>query len=95
MKLQEFLEKINAQAKQLEMIGFKEDTLFTSMQQFVDKAIFRLDASGMNEDVVKVIKSFHEPKVLKVALEKYREMLSNGSINDADAEDKLLKEISK
>lgn len=93
MKLTDFLEKVNAQAKQLEMIGFKDDILFTSMQQFVDKLIFKLVPDEMNEEEVNVVKSFHDPKLMKKALNEYRNMVQNGSINASDACQKLVEAI--
>lgn len=95
MKLTDFLEKINAQAKQLEMIGFKDDVLFTSMQQFVDKMIFKLVPDEMNDEEVSIVKNFHDPKAMKKALTEYRNMISDGSINASDACQKLVEAIKK
>lgn len=92
MRLTDVLEKIDVQAKQLEAIGFKGDMLFTSMQQFIDKTIFRLDASQMNEDEVTTIKSFHDPKVLKLILDKYRELKASDASDDIN---KALVEFTK
>lgn len=75
MRIVEFMSKVDAQAKQLEAIGFKGDVLFTSMQQFVDKQIFKLTTDEMNDDEKKVVESLHDKANIEVALNKYREAL--------------------
>lgn len=91
MRLTDFMEKINQQAKQMEMIGFKDDVLFTSIQQFVDKQIFKLTTNEMNDDEKKVINSLHEKANIKNALEKYRSMQSSGNINPEELAKEILK----
>lgn len=91
MRLNDFLEKINSQAKQLEMIGFKDDVLYTSIQQFVDKQIFKLTTDEMNDDEKKIVNSLHEKANIKNALEKYRTMLASGNVNPEDLAKEILK----
>ncbi|MDO4941119.1 MAG: hypothetical protein Q4E33_05465 [Erysipelotrichaceae bacterium] len=91
MRLNDFMEKIDQQAKQMEMIGFKGDVLFTSIQQFVDKQIFKLTTGEMNDDEKKVIESLHDKAKTKNALEKYRSMKNSGNVNPEELAKEILK----
>lgn len=93
MRLTEFMEKADNQAKQLEMIGFKGSVLFNSMQQFIDKMIFKLNSEEMTENEIKVINALHNQKAFEVALNKYRELKTLGNIDSIQLADNILKSI--
>lgn len=95
MKLIDFIEKIDVQAKQLEMIGFKGDVLFTSMKQFVDKMIFKLVPDEMDEEQVKLVNSLRDSAYLKKVLDTYREIKNSGVLNSDNANSILDEELKK
>lgn len=93
MRLTDFMEKADSQAKQLEMIGFKGSVLFTSMQQFIDKMIFKLTTEEMTENEAKVAKALHDQKAFEVALNKYRELKALGDVDPVKLADEIIKNI--
>lgn len=93
MRLTDFMEKADNQAKQLEMIGFKGSVLFTSMQQFIDKMIFKLTTEEMTENEAKVAKALHDQKAFEVALNKYRELKALGDVDPVKLADEIIKNI--
>lgn len=93
MRLTDFMEKADGQAKQLEMIGFKGSVLFTSMQQFIDKMIFKLTTEEMTENEAKVAKALHDQKAFEVALNKYRELKALGDVDPVKLADEIIKNI--
>lgn len=95
MKLIDFIEKVDAQAKQLEMIGFKDDILFTSMKQFIDKMIFKLVPDEMDEAQVKLVKSLADSTNFKKVLNAYRELKNSGVLNADNANSILDEELKK
>lgn len=94
MRLYDFMEKIDSQARQLEMIGIKGDTMFTSIKQSIEKQIFKTVTTDMSEDEVKVMNSFHDLDAFKKALPRFRELAASGISHDEISET-LAKEFVK
>ena len=80
------MEKIDAQATQLEAIGIKGDTMFNSIKQSVEKLIFRTDRMDMDEKETKTLEAFHDLNNLKSALLTYRAALSSNKSKEEISE---------
>jgi len=79
MELVKFMENLNKQASQLEMIGLKGDVMFNGIKQSIEKLIFKTDRTNLTLEEVKVLDAFHDLNKFKLAFNKYRELVAQNA----------------